>query len=465
MKITSLTIKNVGMIADTKIDVNQPLLVFYGEIRQGKTTILNAVRWVCGGSFPADIIRHGEAEASIELGFDGGCVSRSWYRSKATESKPSEVKARAVQFVRAGKPVSSPAAELKRMMNPFLLDQDFLRNKTELERKQYFAETFAVDTTALDTEFFTVQRKAQELRAKLTGYGEIDLTRAEAVDTASLRAELAKVRQQYEDELAVWHKETATIDVAHRLKAEGVERSNAAIRQRNSIVDRSVQTQDALKLEVDRLRKTLQDTADRLESNTKWLADHPREEELKMPEAPLKPAMPAAPSTAELETKFQNAAAQNVLAEQYKKNLERDKQRKADEAALKAAEDRARAIKKEKIAALSKVTNSCGVPGLAFDENGSFSFEGTQAGMLSTSQIMRLSSLLSALYPENFGIELLDRGESLGRSIFDYVQHAEAKQISVLATVVGQRPADVPEKVGVFVVKDGVVMQDEKETA
>jgi hypothetical protein len=94
---------------------------------------------------------------------------------------------------------------------------------------------------------------------------------------------------------------------------------------------------------------------------------------------------------------------------------------------------------------------------LEFDEAGNFSYEGCQAGMLSTSQLMKLSSALSALYPEGFGIELLDRGESLGRSIFGFIDRAKAEHKTILATVVGEKPAEVPAEVGVFVVEQGVV--------
>lgn len=465
MKVTNIKIRNIGIIADADIPIDKPLLVFYGEVMAGKSTVLQAVKWVLGGAFPADIIRHGEKEASVELGFDGGCVTRSWYRTKETEGKPSEIKARPVQFIRNGKPVPNPVAELKRLANPFLLDQDFLRNKTELDRKQFFAEQFAVDTTALDTELFNVQRQAQELRAKLSGYGDLDLTPVESVDTAALRRELAELRAGHQTKVNEWNEVRAAGKRQYGEVCQGIERANAAVRQGNSLYDRAQQTADALVLEIEKLKKALLDAQARADSNAKWMKEHPKEAEIELPPAPSEPPPPLPPDTSELEVKLQTAAAQNVRAEQYKKNLERDKARKADEAALKAAEDRARAIKKEKIAALSKVSETCGVPGLAFDEDGSFSFEGTAAGMLSTSQIMRLSSLLSALYPPDLslGIELLDRGESLGRSIFDYVKHAESKKISVLATVVGQKPAQVPAKVGVWVVKDGVVLKDEEE--
>lgn len=192
MKLKSLSVKNCGIIADAFIQIDKPLILFYGEIRQGKTTILSAIRWVCGGEFPQDIIRHGQAEASIELTFENGSISRSFYRSKG-----GEVKARAVMFIREGKPVASPVAELKKFLNPFLLDQDHLRNKTELERKRFFAELFAVDTTTEDAELCQAERDASNLRSEIKGYGGLDLTPVEAVDIATLQGQ-PKVRREEE---------------------------------------------------------------------------------------------------------------------------------------------------------------------------------------------------------------------------------------------------------------------------
>jgi hypothetical protein len=70
---------------------------------------------------------------------------------------------------------------------------------------------------------------------------------------------------------------------------------------------------------------------------------------------------------------------------------------------------------------------------------------------------MRLSSLLSARYPAGLGVELIDRAESLGKSIFEFVSRAVSEQKTILATVVGERPANAPEQVGVFVVEKGKV--------
>ena len=147
MKAQKLTVKNIGMIADAVVELNKPLLCFYGEIRQGKTTLLNAVKWVFGGSFPSDIIRRGESEAMIRLDLDCGSILRTFY-----VAKDGSTKARALIFEKDGTPVRDAVAEVKKFLNPFLLDQNHLAGMTELERRKYFASMFAVDTAGLDRE-------------------------------------------------------------------------------------------------------------------------------------------------------------------------------------------------------------------------------------------------------------------------------------------------------------------------
>lgn len=430
MKCTKLTIKNIGLIADAVIEINKPLILFYGEIRQGKTTILNAVRWVCGGEFPEDIIRHGEQEASIELEFDGGLIGRSWYRAK---DEHKTVKARPVTFVRNGKPVASPVSEIKRLLNPFLINQDHLRNMTETERKQFFAELFAVDTTELDKEWFNNDRDASNLRIKIKGYGDIDLTEYKAVDLSVERQKLAEMRKKHAEEV------------------ETVNRLNQTATTHNATYQRGEETVAALEADIKELEAKLTEKKSKLGATRQWLTDHPKQETKPLPTEPVE--------IAALEQKIQDAAATNVRAEQYQKNLERSKLKKADEEKVRALEKRQREIKDEKRAKLKTVSDTCGIKDLAFDEEGNFTYQGSQAGMLSTSQIMRLSSELSALYPEGMGVELLDRGESLGKSIFEFVDRAKAEKKTILATIVGERPASVPPEIGVFVVSNGKVKE------
>lgn len=458
MKITSLKITNIGLIENEAIQFDKPLLLFYGEIRQGKTTILNAVRWVCGGSFPQDIIRHGAKEGSIELAHDqGGVISRSFYKDKKGETV-----ARPIIFVKAGKPVPSPATAIKAFLNPFLLDQDFLKNKTETERKAYFTEIFGVDTSALDTEWFNNDRDATALRSKIKGYGEIDVTPIQEVDAAKMKEQLAAIRKTHQDALDEHAEKKDAATALFNSACSGVQSGNAAVLQHNSNVIRNEEKLSESAAKIAELVKQLEAERENHTKLDKWLKENPKQVQQSMPvqSSFTYPDAPVAPDTSILEANIQEAGATNVRAQQYKANLERQKAKDADNEAVSKMEARQRAVKVEKAAKLKEITDKTGIKELKFDEEGSFTYQGTDAGMLSTSQVMRLSSELSSLYPDGFGVELLDRGESLGASIFDYVNRAKEKDLSILATIVGERPAKVPADVGVFVVKEGKVTHE-----
>lgn len=423
MKVLSLQISNLGLVESEVIQLDKPLVLFYGEVRQGKSTILNAVRYAFGGAFPADIIRHGQKEAFVQLNFAGGYVRREFYR--ATDG---EIKSRPITFQQDGKMVSRPVEALKKFLNPFLLDQDHLVRMTELERKKYFAELFNVDTTTLDTEAATAAEQARQLRAKVSGYGDLDLTVVSPVDANALKGELAAIREK------------------HSLALVDLQKINGVREAQNKEVDEVLESRNSWAKHIEFYEQKLTEAREGFHKTQGWLAGHAKQELL---------PTPPAPDTSALEARISEAAATNVRAEQYQKNLARDNQRKADEQQVRTLEDRQRAIRDQKIAALKALSDKCGVPGLAFDEDGQFSFEGVSAGMLSTSQLMRLSSLLSALYPEGFGLDLIDRAESLGKSVFGFVDRAKAENKTILATIVGERPAVVPAEVGVFVVEGG----------
>lgn len=466
MKALYIRIKNIGLLADETITLDKPLIIFYGEIRQGKTTILNCFRWVCGGSFPSDIIRHGQKEADIEFGFDGGMIRREFYVSKKA---PHETKAREVQFIRAGRPVDSPVAEIKRLLNPFLLNQDYLRNMGETDRKKYFTDMFAVDTTELDTEAYNASKAASDLRAKLTGYGDIDLTEVNPVDATALKSELAEIKRAAAERRAMLEDGLTKANRYHQSAVDAANAENDAIQRYNEEVRSHQRKQQDYESSIVELEKKIIELRDKHTAEGEWLNQNP---EKPKKGTPLEPDLSeikqkildaASPDTSELDGKIQNAAAQNVRAEQFAKNKKRAEDKAADETKLAALEQRQREIKAEKVKKLATISESCGIPELAFDETGQFTFQGTQAGMLSTSQIMNLSSQLSALYPEGLGVELLDRGESLGKSIFEFVDRAKADELTILATIVGEAPAKSPPEVGVFVVQAGKVSAKQQE--
>ena len=423
MKVTELRIKNIGKIEAETIKLDKPLICFYGEIRQGKTTILNCFRWVLGVPAPSDIIRHGQTEATIELRYEGGSISRRWYIGRDGTTKADEI-----IYIRGVNRVPRPAGEIQKFLNPFMLDQDQLRNMGETERTKFFTELFAVDTSKLDSAALDLDREARELRATIKGYGDIDLTEIKPIDVTALRDQLNGIRAE------------------HNISLVKVNRHNGSVRAANAVVDRGIEAMRQLDEQISEMETRLAAAKDKRSKSVEWLAANPKQTETQIP---------AAPDTSDIESKISEASANQVRVEQYQRNLSRHRQRQGDAQTLAGLETRQREIKAEKIGLLKGISESCGIAGLAFDESGNFTYQGVDAGMLSTSQIMELSSQLSALYPEGMSVELLDRGESLGKSIFGFIDRAKAERKTILATIVGEKPAAVPDDVGVFVVNDG----------
>lgn len=65
--ISTLHIKNIGIIDDLVVDLNEGLNVLTGETGAGKTLIIDAIEIICGGRFSKEMIRKGETNSYIEL--------------------------------------------------------------------------------------------------------------------------------------------------------------------------------------------------------------------------------------------------------------------------------------------------------------------------------------------------------------------------------------------------------------
>lgn len=451
MKAIRLTVKNIGMVADAVVELNKPLILFYGEIRQGKTTLLNAVKWVFGGSYPSDIIRRGELEAMVRLDLDCGSITRTWYITKAGETK-----SRPLTFEREGKPVRDPVAEIKKFLNPFLLDQDFFRNMTELERKRYLVSIFALDVPEMDKQIADKEAEASAVRIRLKAYGDIDLTPVAEPDATELLAEKNRLVKLHGEEVARWVAEVAKRRSDHQASVAKLLLDAQEIRKHNAEVEHASREEYRLKTEIEKLQTELNATR-------AWLAMNTVKPEIAIPAPPdcsdLEQKIRTPLDTSKLDEEISEVKAQFVRFEQFKKNLERQKEREQDEALLMSLEATTRELRAKKLARLRSIADSSGVEGLSFDENGNFLFEDCQAGMLSTSQLMKFSARLSDLYPEGFGIDLVDRAESLGRSVFDFIERAKQENKTILAAIVGEKPAVTPPEVGVFVVENGVVKE------
>ena len=65
--ISTLHIKNIGIIEDLSIDLNNGLNVLTGETGAGKTLIIDSLQIISGGRFSKEMIRKGENNSFVEL--------------------------------------------------------------------------------------------------------------------------------------------------------------------------------------------------------------------------------------------------------------------------------------------------------------------------------------------------------------------------------------------------------------
>ena len=65
--ITTLHIKNIGIIDDLSIELGEGFNVLTGETGAGKTLIIDSINIICGGRFSKEMIRRGEDYSFVEL--------------------------------------------------------------------------------------------------------------------------------------------------------------------------------------------------------------------------------------------------------------------------------------------------------------------------------------------------------------------------------------------------------------
>lgn len=65
--ITTLHVKNIGIIDELEIDLNKGVNVLTGETGAGKSLIIDSLSVICGGRFQKELIRHGAEYSLIEV--------------------------------------------------------------------------------------------------------------------------------------------------------------------------------------------------------------------------------------------------------------------------------------------------------------------------------------------------------------------------------------------------------------
>ena len=460
MQVKNLKIKGVRKITDAVLNFDKPLICLYGEVEQGKTSFVDCIKILFSSGFPDDLIQHGKEEASIELNLENGVISRSFYISKE-----GEIKARPLNAIVNNKKLS--AKELQSLFNPFQLNQDFLKEMTSLERKKFFIELFDVDTKEIDNQIKEAEENAKNLRKEIEIYGNPlkDVEKIEKPEIEKLqleekeekeklnaivlknRSENAKLKEQWQKDNELHLLEIQKFNSRQRLLSGTIDAFTSDL---NKVIDLCERTgfinffnEVAAKEFIEKQEK-------------------PQEEKpiKNLPEPNYKDEKEGCNTDKlnEIQAKISDAKADEIKYQNYCNAVKKQQEKESKETGLKQLENNLRDLRKQKISKLAKYGKE--IVGLAFNENGDLTFEGSANDNLSTSQIVRLGSLLSKLYPDSLlDLELIDRGESLGKKIWDFIEKAKNEEKTILATIVGEKPANVPDEVGVFVVENGNLIQ------
>ena len=408
-----IIIKNIGLISDADIVLDKPLNIFVGEIKQGKTTILNCIKWSCGGYFPSDILKHGTANGFVKLEFENETVERKFFIDNKgnTDAKP-------IDYYIDNKLQKAPVKKLKEKFNPFQLNQNYFTDMNAIDKRRFLVDHFNVDTAKEDKELLELKTKGLELRAEVDNFIPLQLKEVKAVDEKEL------IKQK-----------------------EDIDLHNTTQKNTKIAKDSLVENQRLINLDIEDMEFKLKLAKEEIEKHKIAIAE-------------IKPIQDPKPTT-EIEQQIQEAKLTNYKASEYDKAIllegdkvtaNQEKRQKLD----KVGQDY-KSTEKEKQNKLIEANKTHGIEGLVFIAGGNFTYENTSSEMLSTSQQAQLSSALQTGYPDAFKFESIDQGESLGYSIYDLIDKMKEEEKTALVTVVGFAPKK-SEDVNVFVVDEGKVI-------
>ncbi len=166
--ITTLHIKNIGIIEDITIDFNKGLNVLTGETGAGKTLIIDSLQIISGGRFSKEMIRKGENQSFVEI-----CLYETKHK-KAVEGNiivSREINLNGKNMCKInGRMVT--VNELKEFMSEFIEihgqndNQNLLENKMHLNYLDGFIGEKIVSTKQKYIEFYEQYCEIkQELKA------------------------------------------------------------------------------------------------------------------------------------------------------------------------------------------------------------------------------------------------------------------------------------------------------------
>ena len=245
--ISTLHIKNIGIIDDISIDLNNGFNVLTGETGAGKTLIIDSLSIVCGNRFSKEIIRKGENFCLVELNIylpqfeqsiDGNIiVSREVYQNGRNTCKING------RFVTVN--------ELKEFMKKIIDIHGQNDNQTimaKAEHIKYFDNFVGEEILNERDEYFSLYSRYNEITMKLKeNYGDekekqrkLDLLKYQLneIDEANLKVdeelELESERKKFMNAEKIYSNLTEADNILNDNVIDGI---NVAIRALEKIED------------------------------------------------------------------------------------------------------------------------------------------------------------------------------------------------------------------------------------
>ncbi len=173
MKITRLTIKNIGKIEAVEINPETNAVIIQGKNEAGKSTVLDSIFVALTGKRPDDFIRHGQNEGLIVVDLD-------MYRVKRT-FKPNKTELEVIN--KNGVPYSGAPALLKKLIGVIAFDPLEFAGMRPADQANMLLQAANVNlekyqaarSTAYD-ERTAVNRDVKSLKAQLAAMPEVPAT-------------------------------------------------------------------------------------------------------------------------------------------------------------------------------------------------------------------------------------------------------------------------------------------------
>lgn len=202
MKIISLEVQNVKRIKAVRIEPDGNLIIIGGDNGQGKTSVLDSIKYAMGGkaSHPPKLVREGTNGSFTEIDFGEFVVTE-------TVSKNGTVKL--VITAPNGSIFRSPQAMLDKFVSVLSFDPLEFSRMRPAEQAKVLRDLVGLDLSGLDTERqqaydarTEVNRDVKRLRSQFELMPEGDPT-AEGVSVSALADELEAVRERNRERIAI----------------------------------------------------------------------------------------------------------------------------------------------------------------------------------------------------------------------------------------------------------------------